>query len=171
MTLVKPKAAPDRTSNARGPERTLLLGLGNDLLADDAIGLRVAAAVRQRLAAHQGIAVAQSTEMGLSLLDLIVGFETLILVDAVQTHQAPAGFIHEITGDDLKLLPAASPHFLGISEMLELGRKLGLSVPKRVRIFAVEVQDPFTVSTNLTPALTEALPGIVERVVAAVGSY
>jgi Ni,Fe-hydrogenase maturation factor len=61
-----------------------------------------------------------------------------------------------------------SPHFLGIGETLALGKELGLSVPSEVKIFAIEVEDPFTVGTRLTPAVAAALPGIVERVARAV---
>jgi hydrogenase maturation protease len=90
----------------------------------------------------------------------------LIIVDAIQTQQALPGFLHELEGDDLTALPAISPHFLGIGELLALGRELGFSVPTRVKIFAIEVQDAFTVGTQLTPALTAALPHISEQVLA-----
>jgi hydrogenase maturation protease len=144
--------------------KTLILGLGNDILTDDAVGLRIAAALRERFADRKDIAVTETAEMGLSLLDFIAGFDTLVLVDAIQTQKAPPGFVHEIDGDELHTLPAISPHFLGVGETLALGRKLGLSVPRQVKIFAIEVQDPFTVSTQLTPALEAALPAIVEQI-------
>ncbi len=144
--------------------KLLLLGLGNDLLTDDCIGLRVAAALQEPLAGRENITVAQSAEMGLALLDSLVGFDTLVLVDAIQTRQAAPGFVHEMDGADLQTLPAISPHFLGVGEVLALGRKLGLSVPTQVKIFAIEVQDPFTVGTQLTPALEAALPRILERI-------
>lgn len=146
--------------------KTLLLGLGNDLLTDDAIGLRVAREAHRRFKGHQTISVAESSEMGLALLDLVVGYEALIIIDAIQTDDAAPGFVHELEGDDLSALPAVSPHFLGIGELLALARELGLSVPTRVKIFAVEVQDPFTVGTHMTPLLDTALPLIVERVLA-----
>ncbi len=105
--------------------------------------------------------------MGLSLLDFVVGFQELVLVDAVQTGRAPPGFLHQFEVSELKTLPAFSPHFLGIGEVLALGRELGLPVPCRVTIFAVEVADPFTVGTQMTPALRGALPVIVERITSA----
>jgi hydrogenase maturation protease len=148
--------------------KLLLLGLGNDILTDDAIGLRIAAALRERFADDRNITVAETAEMGLSLLDFIVGFDTLVLVDAIQTQKAAPGFVHEVDGDDLQTMPAISPHFLGVGETLALGRKLGLAVPRKVRIFAIEVQDPFTVGTRLTPALEAAFLCIVEKIAHAV---
>lgn len=144
-------------------KRVLLLGLGNDLLRDDAVGLQVAREARRQLGAQEDIAVAETSEMGLALLDHIVGFPNVVLVDAVRTGQGPPGRVHELGGDDLEALPAVSPHFLGVGETLALGRMLGLAVPQRVHILAVEVEDPFTMGTELTPALQAALPGIVTR--------
>ncbi len=144
--------------------KTLLLGLGNDLLSDDAVGLKVAAALRERFASQENLTVLSSAEMGLSLLDLVTGFEAIVLVDAVQTGQAPPGFVHELDDGDLPQVPAVSPHFVGIGEALALGQQLGIPVPRHVLIFGIEVQDPFTVGTHLTPPLAAALPGIVERI-------
>ena len=144
--------------------RTLLLGLGNDILTDDAIGLRVAGALRKRFVDQPNITVAESAEMGLTLLDLAVGYDGLVLVDAIQTHHAPPGFVHEFEGQDLMSIPASSPHFFGVAETLALGRELGLSVPSRVKVFAIEVLDPYTVSARMTPELELAVPAIIEQV-------
>lgn len=145
--------------------RVLLLGLGNDLLTDDAIGLEVARAARQFLAEYEKVTVEESLEMGLSLLDLITGFDVLLLVDSIQTKQAPPGFLHDFDANDLSTLPAQSPHFLGIGEVLALGRSLGLQVPRYIRIFAIEVQDPYKVSREMSPVLEAKKPGIVAQIV------
>ena len=145
----------------------LVLGLGNDILSDDAVGLNVAREIRPHLSGSEGIEVQETSEMGLALLDYIVGFEDLILVDAVRTEQAPPGFLHEWDGLRLKTLPLVSPHFLGVGEILALGGRLGLAVPSQVKIFAVEVKDPFTVAERMTPPLRRALRSIARRVLAA----
>jgi hydrogenase maturation protease len=148
--------------------KTLLLGLGNDILGDDAIGLRVAAAAGERLSDREDIQVHLSGEMGLSLLDQIVGYNGLIIIDAVQTHSAPPGFVHDLEETDLPVLPSFSPHFAGVGELLALGRELSMAVPGWVRIFAVEVVDPFTVNSEMTPMLQAAFPEIVRQVVQAI---
>ena len=169
-TLFEPMATPnwrDRANfglDAKSANECLILGLGNDILCDDAIGLLVAREIKRRLAEHTGIDVSEACEMGLSLLDYIIGYKNLILIDAIQTGKTAPGFVHELEGQNLKLLPIASPHFVGVGEMISLGRNLGLTVPDRVRIFAIEVQNPFTITTEMTPALKAAMPGIVDRI-------
>lgn len=146
--------------------RILVLGLGNDILTDDAVGLRVAAAVRAEVAGLPDIEVKATTEMGLALLDEIAGREAVVLVDSVQTGGAPPGHIHEFAAGDPARPLTTSPHFLGIGETLALGKKLGVGMPRSVRIFAVEVADPFTLGTTMTPAVEAAVPFTVERVAA-----
>lgn len=147
-----------------GLRRVLVLGLGNDILCDDAVGLVVAAAVGERLADRPEITALASPEMGLSLLDLVEGYDALVIVDAVQTGAGAAGTVHELTPDDLEVVPRMSPHFLGVGDVLALGRHLGICVPERVRIFAIEVEDARTLGTELTAPVRGAISGIVDRV-------
>jgi hydrogenase maturation protease len=149
------------------PGRILVLGLGNDILTDDAVGLVVAQAVRERLADDEGIDAKWTTEMGLSLLDEITGYAGLILVDAVQTGKLPPGQYREVEVGDLSLLPSATPHFLGIGETLALGRLLNLPMPECVRIFAIEVEDMRTLGTQLSATVRAAFPDVVEAVLIA----
>jgi len=152
-------------SELPGPARPLLLlGLGNDILTDDAVGLFVVRDLRPKLAGHPSIDIRETTEMGLALLDFITGYRTVVIVDSIQTGKAPPGFLHELDASALNQLTGRTPHFVGVSETLALGRQLGLAMPEQVRIFAIEVEDPFTLGTAMTPALQAALPGIVQRI-------
>ena len=147
--------------------RLLLLGLGNDILTDDAVGLLVVRDLESRLAGHPCIDIRETTEMGLALLDFITGYHTVVIVDSLQTGKEPPGFLHELDAAALHELTGRTPHFVGVSETLALGRRLGLDMPEQVKVFAIEVEDPFTLGTSLTPALQSALPGIVHRIATA----
>ena len=150
--------------------RILLLGLGNDILTDDAIGLHVVHELQRELADHPSIDIRETTEMGQALLDYITGYRVVFIVDSIQTGKAAPGVLHELDAAALTQLTGRTPHFLGVGETLALGRQLGLPMPEQVSIFAIEVEDPFTLGTALTPALQAALPGIVARIRAAVQS-
>jgi hydrogenase maturation protease len=147
--------------------RLLVLGLGNDILTDDAVGLRVAHELRRDLAGHPSVDIRQTTEMGLALLDFLTGYRAVVLVDSIQTGRAAPGFLHELDAASSSQLTGRTPHFVGVSETLALGRELGLAMPEQVKIFAIEVADPFTLGTVMTPALEAALPGLVAQIRAA----
>jgi hydrogenase maturation protease len=153
-----------RVESNGAPPRLLILGLGNDILTDDAIGLRVVRGLRPELADLPAIELQETTEMGLALLDYMTGYFAAFIVDSIQTGQAEPGFIHELDASALRRLTGGSPHFLGVGETLALGGKLGLPMPGEVRIFAIETQDPFTLGTRMTPALEGVLPAIVGRI-------
>ena len=151
--------------------KLLLLGLGYDILTDDAVGMHVVHALQRELAGYPSIDVRETTEMGLALLDFITGYRAVAIVDSIQTGKAAPGFLHELDAVALNQLAGRTPHFVGVSETLALGRQLGLAMPEQVRIFAIEVEDPFTLGTALTPTLQAALPGIVSRIRAAVQAW
>lgn len=163
-----PPLAPEMTAapepSSAPARRTLLLGLGNDILTDDGVGLYVVRQLRDTLAGCPAIDVRETMEMGLALLDFISGYETVVLVDSIQTGRVAPGVVHELDAAALRQLTGRTPHFVGIGETLALGRHLGLPMPQQVRIFAIEVADPFTLGAALSPALQAALPAIVERV-------
>jgi hydrogenase maturation protease len=163
--LLPVPSGPEAPPSAAG--RVLVLGLGNDILTDDAIGLRVVQELRGHLAGHTTVDLRETTEMGLALLDFITGYRAVVIVDSIQTGKAAPGSLHEFDAAALKHLTGRTPHFLGVTETLALGNQLGLPMPEQVRIFAIEVADPFTLGTALTPPLQAALPGIVERISAA----
>ena len=156
---------PDRATRTN---RILLLGLGNDILGDDAVGLNVVREIRRHLFASDSIEVRETVEMGLPLLDYFVRFENVVLVDAIQTGEAPPGFVHEFSGSDLKLLRRGSPHSLGVGEVLALAEQLGLPTPSEVRIFAIEVEGPFAVKEGTSLSIQRKSPKIVARILWAV---
>ena len=138
-----------------------VLGLGNDLLADDGIGHLAAAALQPRLA---GRADVEATAVhGLALLDLLIGYDAVVVLDAACTGAHPVGTVHEIDPDSLARVESPSPHFAGFPEMLDLAARLGLQFPRRVRILSVEVLDPWTIGGAMTPAVRDALPVLCEQ--------
>ena len=57
-------------------------------------------------------------------------------------------------------------HEVGLIEGMEFGRKVGLEMPGHLRVYAVEVADPFTFSTEMTPEVQAAVPLAAEHILA-----
>lgn len=156
---------------ARKEGKTLVLGLGNDILTDDAIGLLVVRELQHEFALTGFIECSETVEMGLTLLDFISGYDGLVLIDSVQTGQAAPGSVQimEPGGESSEI--TRTPHFLGVPETIALGRALGFPMPSRTRIYGIEVQDPFTLGTTMTSAMQTALPGIVRALSAEIVAF
>ncbi len=139
-----------------------LLGLGNEILADDAFGILAAQEVERRFQGR--IEVAHSSAAGFDLMDHFLGASRLLVVDTIVTGRAKPGAISVFTADRVQPAPGGSPHFLGLFEVLAVGRKLHLDVPKETIVIAVEAADCTTVGGAMHPDVEAAIPAVVELV-------
>ena len=155
---MEPSTALSRT--AKVPVR--LLCLGNDLMADDAVGHLAAHELRRFMSDE--VEIVESALTGLDLLDLILDARRLVVIDAILTGRAEPGTVHFFTEDDFESPPGGSPHYTGLFEALTLGRGLHLAVPDEVVLIAVEAADVTTVGGAVDPAVRGALPEVVRRV-------
>ena len=58
----------------------------------------------------------------------------------------------------------SSPHQINLLTALELGRMLGLAIPQKITILAVEVEDVINFSEKCTPEVERAIPKVVKMV-------
>lgn len=150
--------------------KTLVLGLGNSILCDDAAGIRVAQALESRLNQPE-VTVGEACAAGLDILDLLTGYDRAIIIDAVQTAKGKPGQIYRLEPeafDSIKQLN--SPHDLNFVTALKLGSKLGLTLPQKIIIFGVEAKDVTTFSEECTPMVESAIPLVADMVVAELDS-
>ena len=144
--------------------KTLVLGLGNQILSDDGVGIRVAHEVANQLSNPQ-VTVAETSAAGLSLLDSIVGYDKVIIIDAIQTEKGEAGQIYRMGTADFSLTKhLSSPHQINLVTALELGKMLNLAMPQEITVFAVEAKDITSFSEKCTPEVEKAIPEVVKMV-------
>ena len=145
--------------------KTLILGLGNPLITDDSVGLRVAEELKPRLADRTDIEVSEDYWGGLRLMERMVGFDRAIVIDAIQTGAAP-GTIHQLTPDGIPTQRCASAHDVNLSTALEFGRQAGMRLPenRHIQLVGIEAQDILTFGERCTPSVQAAIPRAVEAV-------
>jgi len=144
----------------------LVLGLGNELLKDDAVGLRVAERLQGTL--PPGVEVRSTSVFGLALLDELVGREKVLLIDSYIPEESSGAEIQEHNLEEVGAARAVCPHFVGLGEVREVMRELGFGFPAEVRILAIPVCDPTTFSTEMTPAVAarvEEATALARRIV------
>jgi hydrogenase maturation protease len=129
----------------------LILGLGNEMLKDDAVGIRVAE--RLEGACPPEVEVRPTSSFGLALLDELIDREKVLVIDSYVPEEFVGSEIQERNLDSVSEVCGVSPHFVGLAEVREVMRRLGLGFPCEVRILAIPVSDPTTFSTQMTPAV------------------
>ncbi|MGD2064828.1 MAG: hydrogenase maturation protease [Dehalococcoidia bacterium] len=144
--------------------KTLVLGIGNPILSDDGVGIRVAQEVGKKLDDPQ-ITVSETSAAGLSLLDSLIGYNNVIIIDAIQTKGGKAGQIYRMKPEDFSFAKhISSPHQINLVTALELGKVLNLAMPQEISIFAVEAKDTTSFSEECTPEVEQAIPEAVKMV-------
>ena len=145
--------------------KTLILGLGNLILSDDGVGIRVAEELKGRLNQPE-VTVMESSLAGLSLLDLLVNFDRAIIIDTIQTKGGKVGQVYRLEPGAFDATQhAATPHDVNFATALELGNRLGLPLPRQIIIFAIEVKDITTFSEKCTPKVEQVIPVVTDMVI------
>ena len=144
--------------------------MGNELLADDAVGLKVIRRLRPEVKAP-GIELKETAVTSLELLDLLVGFDRVIIVDAIKTGDGKAGDVRVLDLADLgrKMTTPTSLHHVGLPNVLAIGKTLGLKMPDQVRAFAIEAKDIGTFGGPCCPEVEAAIPKVIDLILAELG--
>jgi hydrogenase maturation protease len=149
--------------------KTLILGLGNPLLGDDAIGLLVVDCLRQRLQGRDDVDVQEDEAGGLRLMERLTGYERAIIVDAIVSGGTP-GTIRRMDSGELPTQRTAIAHGIDLPRALELGQALGLAMPRQVRVVAIEAASVLEFRNDMTPAVAAALEPAVATVLEELGA-
>ncbi len=145
--------------------KTLVLGLGNPLLRDDGIGLHVARELEKLFADDPAVEVGEDYWGGLRLMERMIGYDRVIIIDAILTGGEP-GTIHLLTPDDIPTQRSASVHDVNLPTALEFGRHAGASLPTAsdITLIGIEAGDVQTFDETLSPALKLIVPHAVDHV-------
>jgi hydrogenase maturation protease len=140
---------------------TVLVGLGNPVRGNDAVGLRVAAAVERLLAARPvaGVRVATSTRGGFELIDLLSGADRAIVVDCLEAPDARPGRVRVLSLDGLAgCARLVGSHDIGLAAAVELGRLLGVAMPQQVHVIGIEAELDDRIDEGLSPEVAAVVP-------------
>ncbi len=110
----------------------------------------------------------ESEVAGFALLELMAGFERIILIDAVNFDGVEPGTVVRVDPAGLRTsLRIRSVHEIDLPTALTLGRELGLQMPAEVLIFGIQAKDCWTLGERLCDAVREGMCRAVVQVLAA----
>lgn len=139
----------------------MIIGIGNDFRADDAVGLIVAESLKHNLSSAADIILLRDNPI--NILDLWTDRSRVFLIDALSSGNCEVGFIHRYR-PRLEEIPAvltnSSTHLLDIVQTIELGKALD-NLPEDLWLYGIEASD-FFLEKDMSQKLKEKLPGIIE---------
>ncbi|WP_145931644.1 HyaD/HybD family hydrogenase maturation endopeptidase [Yersinia bercovieri] len=144
----------------------LVLGIGNLLLSDEAVGVRLVEALEQRFAIPAGVEVLDGGTAGLELMETMANREHLIVADAVLTGQPP-GSVAVLRDKEIPAMFSrkVSPHQLGLCDVL-MALQLTDEFPRQLTLVGV-VPESLAPGIGLTSTVTQAMEPALEQILAA----
>jgi len=143
--------------------KTLVLGLGNPILSDDGVGIKVAREIKKRV---EGVDVQEASAAGFRIVDQIVGYDKLILIDAIQTGESEVGALNLFKPEDFQETKhSTSTHDIGFFQALDIYKREGEKVPEEIKIYGIEVEQTDVFSEKFTPKVENAFPAIVNQII------
>lgn len=133
-------------------------------MCDDAIGLRVIS----ELAAMklEGVDLEEACCSGLDLIEVMMDYDRVIIVDAIIESGHPPGTVMELGVEAFAdTVHGSNPHEANIATTIELGKRLAPErFPKEFHFVAIEANDVRTVTDKMTPEMEAALPEAVKMI-------
>ncbi|OQW98731.1 MAG: hypothetical protein BWK74_03905 [Desulfobacteraceae bacterium A6] len=147
--------------------KTIIIGLGNPILSDDSVGIKVARKIKERVKSQANISIdiIEAYAGGIRLMDELVGYDRAFIVDAMVTKDNTPGAIRSLSFSDLiSTRNMVCAHDMNLPTAIEMGRMLGMRLPSEIRIWGIEAADVETFGEELTEDVAKAVPLAVERV-------
>ncbi len=146
--------------------KTVVIGLGNPILTDDSVGIKVSRAISAYLANQPGtgaesgaIVIKEVYAGGIRLMDAMTGYDRACIVDAMVTGRFRPGEMTEFGLDELcRTRNIVCTHDTNLATALELGRMLDLHLPATIRIWGIEARDVTSFGERLTEDVERAVP-------------
>lgn len=147
--------------------RILVLGVGNILLSDEGIGVRVIEALEQRYVMPEGVDVLDGGTAGMELLEAMASRTHLIIVDAIVSRKSEPGELLILRDEEVPVLfnNKISPHQLGLSDVLSALRFTG-EFPDKITLVGV-IPHSLEPNIGLTPTVEASLEPALQAVLAA----
>jgi hydrogenase maturation protease len=145
-------------------KKTLILGIGNDILTDDGIGPRLVKDI-QKYRNPGNIHFQNAFIGGLEILELIQGYKKVIFIDAIMTENGVPGTVYSFTPEDFKeTLHLSNLHDANFLTALELGKRMDMQLPSDIHIIAIEVIEDRIFSDQFSHGISKKYPEIKESV-------
>lgn len=143
--------------------KTLVLGLGNTLLTDDGVGIYIAREIKKNC---KDVEILEAAAAGFRIVDEIIGFKKLIIIDSIITGNKPHGFCHRFSFEEFnKTLHFTSPHDISLFEAFEIMKKYNAVLPEEIDIYAIEVKDTQTLSEKCSKPIESKIKDISSYII------
>jgi hydrogenase maturation protease len=145
--------------------KTIILGVGNEILGDDGVGVHVANELKKNIK-NPEITIDEGITGGMNLLELILGYDKAIIIDAVKTEDGKNGEVKKIPLNEFSTLHSCNPHDVSLFEAINMAKKMGENrIPSKIVIVGILMKEiPCEFKETLSKKIADAVPKAVKIV-------
>lgn len=145
--------------------KTVVLGIGNILLTDEGVGVRVSEALEREYELPPEVEIIDGGTCGMEMLEQLENLDGLIVVDCVRCGQPPATPVL-LKGDDVPVFfkTKLSPHQVSLSDVLA-SLQFTDRAPKSIAIVGMQPVS-MALGLELSPAVAARLPELLDMTLA-----
>ena len=137
---------------------SLILGMGNTLLSDDAIGIIIKRYLERILKDVCRTDFRETSWGGFRIIDLLRGYDFVIVIDSIKTGKSPAGYIHHLNLNDLlPTLRLNSYHDINFITAIKLAETYNEKMPENIEILAIEVDNTNIIQEQLSKEISDSI--------------
>ncbi len=157
----------EQKSRSSSHSPVLVLGVGNILLSDEGVGVRVVEAMEGR-ELPDNVELFDGGTASVDLLGSLANRDKVIIIDAVKGGSEP-GTLYRFAPDDItnQRQSLTSLHQVGLLETLTIARYLGCA-PREVIILGIE-PNKASWGLELSPEVAAVVPRVIELVLRELG--
>lgn len=142
----------------------LVLGLGSEILMDDGICPKLVK-IFQKKYHNKQIKFETSSVGGLDILELIQGYQSVILIDSIKTGNGKPGDIYFFTLSDFKeTLHLSNIHDVSFLTAIKMGKEIGINIPENISIIAIEIVEDTVFGNSFTDELNKRFHEIAQSI-------
>lgn len=145
--------------------KTIILGVGNQIMGDDGVGVHVANELKQQIK-QPDITVDEAVTGGMNLLELILGYDKAIIIDAIKNEKIKNGVVKKIPLNKFSTMHSCNPHDVSLFEAINMAKKMGENrIPKEIIIIGILMNKiPCEFGEKLSKDIEQSVPKAVKLV-------
>lgn len=150
----------------------LILGIGNTIRGDDAIGIFCVRRLKESLKDLKEVEIKECEESGVGLLNLLEGYRKIIIIDGITTGRRKVGYIYKFSKKEIMNSSGVySSHNLGLATIFKLAEMLNLEISEDISIYAIEIKKNFSFHEGISSSLERALERVESLVKKEIRNY
>jgi len=148
--------------------KTAIMGFGNPVRSDDAVGIYVIEELKKTIGNTEGISI---FDMGTSAFEVLFGLQghdKIILVDAVINSKEPIGTLFKVPAEEVLQAPQDDPlvflHGMKWDQALSYAKKiLGAAYPEDISVYLIAI-DNTKLEIELSTPVKQAGDRVVQHI-------